>query len=124
MRDPLRGEALDVLDGMKRGVVKELTNQAEPFMVGNVRRGLLSPRPSIQILKSINQRSSEPQGQCTYVGEIGLDNRRSDCCPNCDGIERHCAEEPLDGDYACMYLAASKLAEQAQNDSRGAQIDS
>ena len=41
VRNPLRGEALDFLDGVVGGIEEKLLNQMETFVVGDMRRGLL-----------------------------------------------------------------------------------
>ena len=47
---PLRGESLDILDGMMRGIDEELANEMQRDVVGNVGSGLLLALLAIKVL--------------------------------------------------------------------------
>lgn len=49
---PLRGEALDVLDGVVRGVDEEFADEVEAFVVGDVGGGFLREGLAVEVLRS------------------------------------------------------------------------
>ena len=55
LRNPLRGKALEVLDCMKGGTMKELAYDIQPFMVGNMGGRLLPKRLPVEILPKVSQ---------------------------------------------------------------------
>ena len=54
--DPLRGKGLDLLDGVVGRVDKELPDQMQTLVVGDVRCRLLCPRLTVQILGPLAKR--------------------------------------------------------------------
>lgn len=89
-RHPLRGEALDVLDGVVRGVGQELGHQLQPLVVGDVRRGFLREPFPAEVLIGDGQLVQEADGQWrTYVGEEGLDHGGCHDAGDGGGIEHH-----------------------------------
>lgn len=46
----MRGEALDIFHGMKRGIAEELPNERETFMVGDVGSRFLTKRLPVEVL--------------------------------------------------------------------------
>lgn len=62
MRNPLRGEALNVFHAVKGGIVEKLTDQAEPFVIGDMSGRFVFEGLPAQVLQSLQQLGASENG--------------------------------------------------------------